>query len=58
MNQPTIKTAFKLIVAIIITFGLSLALQSILADVNWQNPTCTPPLCNVPAPINVGSSTM
>ena len=57
MNQPTIKTAFKLIVAVIITFSLSLVLQSILAADNWQNPTCTPPGCNVPAPVNVGSST-
>ncbi len=57
MNQPTIKTAFKLIVAVIITFGLSLALQSILAQTAWTNPQCTPPNCNVAAPINVGSST-
>ena len=55
MSQPTIKTAFKLIVAVFITFGLSLALQSVLGDFN--GPACPPPGCNVPAPINVGSST-
>jgi len=55
MNQPTLKTAFKLILAVIITFGLSLAIQSALAIYN--GPACPPPGCNVPAPINVGSST-
>jgi len=53
MNQPTIKTAFRLILAVIITLGLSLTLQSVLAV--WTNPACPPPGCNVPAPINIGS---
>ena len=55
MTQPTIKSALKLISAVIITFGLSLALQSAIGA--WQNPTCPPPGCNVPTPINVGVST-
>jgi hypothetical protein len=55
MNQPTIKTAFKLILVVVITFGLSLALQSVLGEYN--GPLCAPPGCNVPAPVNVGSST-
>lgn len=56
MNNKLNKTklGFYLIITIILTLGLSISLQSILAD--WVPPTATAPANNVAAPINTGTT--
>lgn len=52
--KSKIKFILLLIFVIVLTLGLSVSLQSILAQ--W-NPACSPPGCNVPPPINTSTST-
>lgn|GEM_PF-1855520 len=54
MNIKSSKNLFLFTVAIILTLGLSIAFQSLLAV--WTVPTANPPDNNTDAPLNVGSS--
>lgn len=48
------KKFYFIAITIIITLGFSISLQNIIA---WSVPTFTPPNSNIPAPVNVGTST-
>lgn len=52
MNNK-IKFSIYLIAAVIISFGLSISIQSLIAA--WEAPTLDPPDGNMPRPIHVGS---
>ena len=53
MSNQKLKFTIKLFSAVIITLGLSISLQSLLAQ--WSAPQLSPPNANVAAPINTGS---
>lgn len=48
------KFSSRLLILILITLGLSISFQSLLAS--WTSPTLAPPQGNAPAPINVSST--
>ncbi len=50
MTKNNLKLFSYFIIAIILTLGLSISLQSVLAV--WTAPTASPPQDNIPAPIN------
>ncbi len=50
-----LKFHFKLAFVIILTLGLSISLQSLLAT--WQSPTSNPPSANIDKPLNTGTLT-
>lgn len=52
MNTKIKENIKAVILGLILTGGISFA----LADGVWTAPSCSPPNCNVDAPINVGSS--
>ena len=52
MLKTKLKFHIKLVIAVILTLGLSISLQSILAQ--WQAPTAGPPGGNIKTPINTG----
>lgn len=52
MKKGNFKFAFVLLSAIIVSLGLSISIQSLLA---WTAPANTPPGGNVDAPVNIGS---
>ena len=52
MLKKQLKFHFKLIIVIILTLGLSISAQSLLAQ--WQAPTAGPPGNNIDTPINTG----
>jgi hypothetical protein len=49
MNKHKLKFGFYLTISVVLTFGLSLSLQSLLAA--WQAPTAIPPSGNTYSPI-------
>jgi len=48
-NKNNPKLALHILIAVLLTFGLTVSLQSILAD--WSAPTAAPPGDNIPKPI-------
>lgn len=52
-NQKKIKLVFYLTITIILTLGLSISFQALLAA--WTPPTASPPLDNTAKPINEGT---
>jgi len=54
MKSTNFKLLFYFIITVILTLGLSLSLQAVLAA--WVGPTTAPPSANVTEPVNLGSS--
>jgi len=54
-KKENYKTLFYLVIAVIISIGLSISIQSLLAA--WTAPTAVPPSNNIDEPVNVGSQT-
>ena len=54
MHTKKFKFGLTIFVAVLLTLGLSISLQSLLAA--WTAPTSAPPNGNIAAPINVGST--
>lgn len=54
-KKENLKILIYLIVAVVISVGVSISVQSLLAA--WTAPTATPPGGNVATPINEGSNT-
>jgi hypothetical protein len=55
MPKKIVSKLFFFVFAILLTFGLSISLQSLLAA--WTSPTAAPPNNNTDAPVNVGAAT-
>ena len=55
MLKINLKFHFKLVVVVVLTLGVSISMQSILAQ--WQAPTAGPPVDNIKTPINTGLAT-
>ncbi len=51
-KKENLKKLFYLVIVTVVTIGVSISIQSLLA--NWQAPTAAPPDINVVAPINRG----
>ena len=54
MIKEKLRTSYLIIISIVISLGLSISLQSILAV--WAPPTDAPPANNVAAPLNTSST--
>ncbi|MDO9399083.1 MAG: hypothetical protein Q7T79_00125, partial [bacterium] len=55
MRFPYLKQSIYFCLAVIITLGISISTQALLA--NWINPTAIPPDNNLSKPINVSEVT-
>jgi hypothetical protein len=53
MKLKKLKLLFPVLISVVITIGLSVAIQSLFA---WTTPTAAPPSDNVAAPLNSGPS--